>query len=65
MYVTKLVGRIRLFPSVRYCILPGAVWCGAVHTPYQRKRIHKLSYNTEPRSAGAFMPVEPDHQDVI
>ena len=29
---TKLVGRIRLFPSVRYSILPGAVWCGAVHT---------------------------------
>ena len=29
---TKLVGRIRLFPPVWYCILPGAVWCGAVHT---------------------------------
>ena len=28
----KTVGRIRLFPSVRYCILPSAVWCGAVHT---------------------------------
>ena len=30
---TELVGRFRLFPSVRYCVLlPGAVWCGAVHT---------------------------------
>ena len=29
---TKLIGRIRLFSSVRYCILPGAVWCGVVHT---------------------------------
>ena len=29
---TELVGRIRLFSSVRYCILPNAVWCGAVHT---------------------------------
>ena len=29
---TKLLGRIRLFPSVRYCNLPSAVWCGAVHT---------------------------------
>ena len=29
---TKFDGSIRLFPSVRYCILPGAVWCGAVHT---------------------------------
>ena len=29
---TELVGRFRLFSSVRYCILPGAVWCGAVHT---------------------------------
>ena len=29
---TELVGRIRLFPLVRYCILSGAVWCGAVHT---------------------------------
>ena len=28
----ELVGIFRLFPSVRYCILPGAVWCGAVHT---------------------------------
>ena len=29
---TDLPGRFRLFPSVRYCVLPGAVWCGAVHT---------------------------------
>ena len=29
---TELVGRFRLFSSVRYCVLPGAVWCGAVHT---------------------------------
>ena len=29
---TKFDGSIRLFPSVRYCILPGAVWCDAVHT---------------------------------
>ena len=28
----ELVGIFRLFPSVRYCILPGVVWCGAVHT---------------------------------
>ena len=29
---TELVVRFRLFPSVRYCVLAGAVWCGAVHT---------------------------------
>ena len=29
---TKFDWSIRLFSSVRYCILPGAVWCGAVHT---------------------------------
>ena len=29
---TELVGRFRLFSSVRYCVLPSAVWCGAVHT---------------------------------
>ena len=29
---TELVGRFRLLSSVRYCVLPGAVWCGAVHT---------------------------------
>ena len=29
---TKIVGRFRLFSSVRYCILPSAVRCGAVHT---------------------------------
>ena len=29
---TELIGRFRLFPSVRYCILPGVVWCSAVHT---------------------------------
>ena len=28
----ELVGRSRLFRSVRYCILPSAVWCSAVHT---------------------------------
>ena len=28
----ELVGIFRLFSSVRYCILPGAVWCGVVHT---------------------------------
>ena len=30
--VKELVGRFRLFPSVQYCVLPGAVWCSA-HTP--------------------------------
>ena len=29
---TELAGRFWLFSSVRYCVLPGAVWCGAVHT---------------------------------
>ena len=29
---TELVGIFRLFSSVRYFVLPGAVWCGAVHT---------------------------------
>ena len=29
---TELVGRFRLFLSVRYYVLPGAVWCGAMHT---------------------------------
>ena len=28
---TKSVGKLRLF-SVRYSILPVAVWCGAAHT---------------------------------
>ena len=29
---TELAGRFWLFSSVRYCVLPGAVCCGAVHT---------------------------------
>ena len=28
----KRLGSLRLFPLVRYCILPSVVWCGAVHT---------------------------------
>ena len=36
------VGRIRLFSSVRYCILPGAVWCGAVHTFSHTHKNHVL-----------------------
>ena len=27
-----MLGSIRYFPLVRYCILPSTVWCGAVHT---------------------------------
>ena len=29
---TELVGRFRLFSSVRYYVLPTAVWCGVMHT---------------------------------
>ena len=29
---TEIVGRFRLFPSVRDCVLPGAIWFSAMHT---------------------------------
>ena len=32
---------------------------------FQRKSIHELSYNTEPRAAGPFILAEPDQHDVI
>ena len=28
----NMLGNVQKFLSVRYCILPSAVWCGAVHT---------------------------------
>ena len=28
----NMLSSVREFPLVRFCILPSAVWCGAVHT---------------------------------
>ena len=45
---TKLFGRIRLFPSVQYCILPGAVWYGAAHT-FSHTRFYFTYFTTKYR----------------
>ena len=38
----NMFGSVRQFALVRYCILPSAVWCGAVHT---FSHTNKTTYN--------------------
>ena len=51
----NMLGSVRYFSWVRYCILPSAVWCGAVHT-FSHTRIPIVECRAPEREVGGSKP---------